>query len=176
MLWADSGRVVYFVPPPQRSSLDLCALCCLLSLAPANWLLWESRTATHSHTVDDIRANTHRQRTSQPSAGGLAHTGAPLLLLSQLSAQEMFEVPPAVLFDQLHCVVSCHCNFANLHWLISVWAANALTASCPLTSSSRSQSHSCSTVYFTKITFLPSPLFIRLRSFINVLYQESTVT
>lgn len=134
MLWADSGRAVYFVPPPKRSNLDLCALWCLLSLAPANWLLWEPCTATHSHTVDDILANTHRQRTythrqrtSQPSGGGLAHTGAPLLLLSQLSAQEMFEVPPAVLFDQLHRVVSCHCNFANLHWLISVWAATALT-------------------------------------------------
>lgn len=105
MLWVDSGRgakqsgSLFYAVPSQS--------------ATANWPLWEPHTATHSHTVDDIGASTHQQWTSQPSAGGLTPTGAPLLLLSRLSAQTMFEVPPAVLFDQRRCVVSCHCNFVT---------------------------------------------------------------
>lgn len=165
MLSADSGRTAEFVPPPKRNNLDLCALWRLLSL-----LQLIGSSESHVEPLIHIqsrhpRKNTHQPRTSQPSVGG-SHIQVPLcsccpssVLMRCLRSQQ-----PAVVFDQRYCVVSCHCNFANLqctthlrpnnhrchflqppHCLFSppeCWKDTLHSKSC--------QSHRCSTVHFTQ--------------------------
>lgn len=77
-----------------KQSGSLCSVAPSQS-ATANWLLWEPRRTTHTHTVQ-TSTQKHTPTEDLPAiCWGLAHTGAPLLLLSQLSAHEVFEVPAA---------------------------------------------------------------------------------
>lgn len=95
---------------------------CLCSAAPSqsatvNWLLWEACTSTRTLTPD---AETNANTTSKDLPAicwGLTRTGASPLLLSLLSAPEVFEEQQPAVFDHHHRVVSCGCHLKNLQFM-----------------------------------------------------------